>query len=292
LGQTSTYCNGDWSKWDGNITTLPGLYVTAVGVLQPISMIASITPSLCTRLEWLRFINVIAGVACLVVLYKLLLIIHPPPHVTSLSSSNVAPTDDKKDSGSASKANESNKSTNAKAAMHKTAAAAFAAAGLKVPAGTPDPHSSSDDDDDIVDRATSPSIALRQLHDDGHRDYEAVASPPLMGILSYHHIRLIQLSLFPLHYFFHYLYYTDVISTLSVLTMYYLSLTNRRHMAAIVCHFIHVISPLLRKFVLIQMGVLSIGWCNWRVFPSNQYRVGVLYCGSIYSTVILQPPNE
>ena len=32
VGQTQAYCAGNWTSWDGKITTFPGLYASAAGV--------------------------------------------------------------------------------------------------------------------------------------------------------------------------------------------------------------------------------------------------------------------
>ena len=39
MRQTQQYCGGDFATWDPMITTFPGLYVVAVGLLQPVSVL-------------------------------------------------------------------------------------------------------------------------------------------------------------------------------------------------------------------------------------------------------------
>ena len=38
IPQARKYCNGKFTEWDPKITTLPGLYVISVGILNPVSL--------------------------------------------------------------------------------------------------------------------------------------------------------------------------------------------------------------------------------------------------------------
>lgn len=85
--QTQHYCHGRLDVWDPKITTLPGLYAVGAvyahlskGLIDVLALISSRHPisltTVCATTP-LRFSNVVAGWACLILLYKLHRLLHP-----------------------------------------------------------------------------------------------------------------------------------------------------------------------------------------------------------------------
>lgn len=70
LKQTIVYCNGNFTQWDPMITTLPGLYLYAIGVYGPLYSLFKI--EFCT-LHYLRMLNVIFFVFSHYIIYQILI---------------------------------------------------------------------------------------------------------------------------------------------------------------------------------------------------------------------------
>ncbi len=95
--QTQAYCDGRWSEWHPKITTLPGLYVSAVPFAHAVrtatvaatgnTTAATNAQQLCS-VSVLRSINVVYGVLCIPLYYALLRTLHPAARslVTLLST--------------------------------------------------------------------------------------------------------------------------------------------------------------------------------------------------------------
>ena len=66
------------SKWDDKITTLPGLYVITVGVLNPIS---TWTEQIFCETFHLRLINVVLSSLTFLILQRITVQIHGAKHV-------------------------------------------------------------------------------------------------------------------------------------------------------------------------------------------------------------------
>lgn len=75
IPQAQRYCDGNFTEWDPKITTLPGLYILSIGILQPISWFLS-NPQLCSSVCALRSINLLLSTGLLYVVYSLLRQIH------------------------------------------------------------------------------------------------------------------------------------------------------------------------------------------------------------------------
>jgi alpha-1,2-glucosyltransferase len=93
VGQTQTYCAGRWTEWHPKITTLPGLYVTAVPYAQALGALsqqhlpspsstnnstenAAAAIQLCS-VAVLRSLNVVYAVLCIPLYFALLRMLHP-----------------------------------------------------------------------------------------------------------------------------------------------------------------------------------------------------------------------
>lgn len=74
--QTQQYCSGAWWVWDDKITTLPGLYGISACIYHVISRIPFLSTLSCS-LNFLRFINLVLGVACVPLMNSLLMALHP-----------------------------------------------------------------------------------------------------------------------------------------------------------------------------------------------------------------------
>ncbi|KAL4226440.1 glucosyltransferase [Mactra antiquata] len=70
--QAQHYCISNFSRWDPMITTPPGLYLTSVGILNPVSAILKIpTSELCSTV-WLRGTNFLFSVGNVYLVFALL----------------------------------------------------------------------------------------------------------------------------------------------------------------------------------------------------------------------------
>ncbi len=83
IPQARKYCNGKFTEWDPKITTLPGLYVISVGILNPVSLFLE---RLCCDVTHLRIINVALHVVSLPILHKITTQIHGNKHVKGNSN--------------------------------------------------------------------------------------------------------------------------------------------------------------------------------------------------------------
>lgn len=77
IPQARRYCNGKFTEWDDKITTLPGLYLISVGVLNPVSQLLQ---RLCCDVVHLRIINFLMAGLSLPILHKITLQIHGDKH--------------------------------------------------------------------------------------------------------------------------------------------------------------------------------------------------------------------
>jgi len=77
IPQARKYCYGKFDEWDDKITTLPGLYLVSVGILNPISFL--VQRIVCD--PWhLRLINTVLSSICLLVLQRIIVQIHGAKH--------------------------------------------------------------------------------------------------------------------------------------------------------------------------------------------------------------------
>jgi len=70
---TQRYCEGNYTYWDPKITTLPGLYIFSVGLLQPLHFLSGAVgpfPSFCS-VAALRSVNLLVGLVNLVLIQGL-----------------------------------------------------------------------------------------------------------------------------------------------------------------------------------------------------------------------------
>nr|XP_027203985.1 putative Dol-P-Glc:Glc(2)Man(9)GlcNAc(2)-PP-Dol alpha-1,2-glucosyltransferase [Dermatophagoides pteronyssinus] len=75
-GQTISYCQGNFTKWDQKITTPPGLYLIATFILKPIDLLLSLSPfsttnEFCQSLSLLRFVNILFSFGNFILFYKI-----------------------------------------------------------------------------------------------------------------------------------------------------------------------------------------------------------------------------
>ncbi|XP_014678723.1 PREDICTED: putative Dol-P-Glc:Glc(2)Man(9)GlcNAc(2)-PP-Dol alpha-1,2-glucosyltransferase [Priapulus caudatus] len=76
IPQAQSYCEGNFTKWDPMITTLPGLYLVSVGLLKPLAVLFKFhNLEFCTPF-WLRSINVLFAVGNLYVIWCILWKLH------------------------------------------------------------------------------------------------------------------------------------------------------------------------------------------------------------------------
>ncbi len=64
------------SQWDPMITTLPGLYLSSIGIYQPLSRLFGVSMQLLCSTFWLRSINVLFTVGNALVMRFLLQTLH------------------------------------------------------------------------------------------------------------------------------------------------------------------------------------------------------------------------
>jgi alpha-1,2-glucosyltransferase len=81
IPQARKYCNGKFTEWDPKITTLPGLYVISVGILNPVSLFLE---RLYCDVTHLRLINVALHALSLPILLKITTQIHGNKHVRAM----------------------------------------------------------------------------------------------------------------------------------------------------------------------------------------------------------------
>ena len=77
--QARRYCAGNFSEWDEKITTLPGLYLFSVGLLDPVAKVSGLVTDgdqraslldVCST-KMLRSINLVMSLINLVLLYTI-----------------------------------------------------------------------------------------------------------------------------------------------------------------------------------------------------------------------------
>merc|ERR1719414_1331959 len=77
IPQAQKYCYGKFREWDDKITTLPGLYIVSVGVLNPIS--SWFEQIFCDPIH-LRSINVMMSSLTFLILQRITTQIHGSKH--------------------------------------------------------------------------------------------------------------------------------------------------------------------------------------------------------------------
>ncbi|XP_063783168.1 dol-P-Glc:Glc(2)Man(9)GlcNAc(2)-PP-Dol alpha-1,2-glucosyltransferase [Pseudophryne corroboree] len=76
IPQAQHYCQGQFNLWDPMITTLPGLYLTSVGILKPTTWLFGWSESVVCSAGMLRFINLVFSLGNLYVFYLIICRIH------------------------------------------------------------------------------------------------------------------------------------------------------------------------------------------------------------------------
>jgi len=116
-----------------------------------------------------------------------------------------------------------------------------------------------------------------------HHHYRGHMRHTLMALLPH---------LFPVQFFFYFLYYTDAASTFFVFLCYYLSLCNRTTLSALVCVCARcsMDHPFLFKIESLVVFVLLSDWLCCCGLSSDKHRVDMLCCLSQRSEPILQVP--
>ncbi|KAM9705307.1 dol-P-Glc:Glc(2)Man(9)GlcNAc(2)-PP-Dol alpha-1,2-glucosyltransferase isoform 1-T17 [Menidia menidia] len=69
--QAQKYCQGKFTEWDPMITTLPGLYLVSVGLIQPVVWLFGLTGPVVCSPAMLRFVNLLFNCGNLYLLYRL-----------------------------------------------------------------------------------------------------------------------------------------------------------------------------------------------------------------------------
>ena len=69
-------------QWDDKITTLPGMYLVSVGILNPISVLAQ---RIFCEVSHLRLINTVLSSICFLILQRIVVQIHGAKHVSILN---------------------------------------------------------------------------------------------------------------------------------------------------------------------------------------------------------------
>ncbi|XP_071497858.1 dol-P-Glc:Glc(2)Man(9)GlcNAc(2)-PP-Dol alpha-1,2-glucosyltransferase-like isoform X1 [Diadema antillarum] len=78
IPQAQLYCNGSFTEWNPKITTLPGLYLSSVGLLKPLALLLEADLVDLCSVTTLRSINILFAVGCLFIIYHTLCVIHCP----------------------------------------------------------------------------------------------------------------------------------------------------------------------------------------------------------------------
>ncbi|XP_073429616.1 dol-P-Glc:Glc(2)Man(9)GlcNAc(2)-PP-Dol alpha-1,2-glucosyltransferase isoform X2 [Dendrobates tinctorius] len=76
IPQAQQYCQGHFHQWDPMITTLPGLYLTSVGIVKPAAWLFGWSGSVVCSSGMLRFINLLFSLGNLYMFYLILCRIH------------------------------------------------------------------------------------------------------------------------------------------------------------------------------------------------------------------------
>ncbi|XP_043944324.1 putative Dol-P-Glc:Glc(2)Man(9)GlcNAc(2)-PP-Dol alpha-1,2-glucosyltransferase [Protopterus annectens] len=76
VSQAQKYCDGKFTEWDPMITTLPGMYLMSVGMLQPVVWLLKWKQSIVCSTGMLRFLNLLFSAGNLYLLYLLVCRIH------------------------------------------------------------------------------------------------------------------------------------------------------------------------------------------------------------------------
>ncbi|XP_063073955.1 dol-P-Glc:Glc(2)Man(9)GlcNAc(2)-PP-Dol alpha-1,2-glucosyltransferase [Engraulis encrasicolus] len=74
--QAQKFCEGKFYEWDPMITTLPGLYLVSVGLIQPVVWLAGLSGRAVCSAAMLRFINTLFNCGNLYLLYLVVCHIH------------------------------------------------------------------------------------------------------------------------------------------------------------------------------------------------------------------------
>ena len=69
-------------QWDDKITTLPGMYLVSVGILNPISFLAQ---RILCEVSHLRLINTVLSSICFLILQRIVVQIHGAKHVSLIN---------------------------------------------------------------------------------------------------------------------------------------------------------------------------------------------------------------
>ena len=69
-------------QWDDKITTLPGMYLVSVGILNPISLLAQ---RILCEVSHLRLINTVLSSICFLILQRIVVQIHGAKHVSLIN---------------------------------------------------------------------------------------------------------------------------------------------------------------------------------------------------------------
>ncbi|KAM4037527.1 dol-P-Glc:Glc(2)Man(9)GlcNAc(2)-PP-Dol alpha-1,2-glucosyltransferase isoform 1-T2 [Anomaloglossus baeobatrachus] len=76
IPQAQQYCQGRFNQWDPMITTLPGLYLTSVGIVKPAAWLFGWSGSVVCSSGMLRFINLLFSLGNLYMFYLILCRMH------------------------------------------------------------------------------------------------------------------------------------------------------------------------------------------------------------------------
>ncbi|XP_056429648.1 dol-P-Glc:Glc(2)Man(9)GlcNAc(2)-PP-Dol alpha-1,2-glucosyltransferase isoform X2 [Hyla sarda] len=76
IPQAQQYCQGHFNQWDPMITTLPGLYLTSVGIVKPAAWLFGWSDNVVCSSGMLRFINLLFSLGNLYMFYLILCRIH------------------------------------------------------------------------------------------------------------------------------------------------------------------------------------------------------------------------
>lgn len=76
IPQAQKYCNHEFSKWDPKITTLPGLYLFSLAIIEPLAIVFKQNVVILCSPFWLRAVNLLFLLGNVLVLRQLLLKLH------------------------------------------------------------------------------------------------------------------------------------------------------------------------------------------------------------------------
>ncbi|XP_018408014.1 PREDICTED: dol-P-Glc:Glc(2)Man(9)GlcNAc(2)-PP-Dol alpha-1,2-glucosyltransferase isoform X1 [Nanorana parkeri] len=76
IPQAQHYCQGHFNQWDPMITTLPGLYLTSVGIVKPVAWMFGWSKNVICSSGMLRFINLLFSLGNLYMFYLILNKLH------------------------------------------------------------------------------------------------------------------------------------------------------------------------------------------------------------------------